>query len=161
MVAYAYRAPAGFAGAITRAEPGMTVQPEIIDAANPPTNYGAPVKLVAGKAQPIASGDAASVVMGWAVRAFPVQSSTNALGDSTPPATGLLNVMRRGFMAVRVTIGTAVKGAPVYARVTAASGKAVGDIEATADGANNVAIPGATFEGAADANGICEISYNI
>lgn len=161
MVAYVTRAPAGFAGAITRTDPGMTITPELIDASSPPTAFGAPVKRVAGKVQPIASGDAASAVAGFVVRPFPVQSATNALGDAAQPTTGLLNVLRRGFINIRVTIGTAVKGAPVYVRVTAASGKAVGDLEATADGSNNVAIPGAMFEGAADAGGITEISYNI
>lgn len=161
MVAFAYRAPAGFPGAITRPEPGMTIQPEQIDAATPPTAYGAPCKLVAGKVQPLASGDAASVVMGFTVRAYPVQSNTNALGVSAPPAAGLINVMRRGFMAALLTQGTAAKGAPVYVRITADTGKSVGDIEAGADSGKCVAIPGAVFEGAADANGVTEISYNI
>lgn len=161
MVAFISRMPVGVPGAVTRAEQGMTIQPELIDSTTPPTAYGQFVKLVAGKVQPVASGDAATVIMGLAVRAYPVQSATNALGVAAPPASGIINVLRRGYMAVTLAQGTAAKGAPVYVRATADTGKAVGDIETAADSGKCVAVPGAFFEGAADANGITEISFNI
>lgn len=161
MVAYTTRVPAGVVGSVSRAEPGQTIQTEIIDSTTPPTAYGQFVKLVSGKVQPIASGDASTVVFGLAVRTFPTSSSTNALGAAAPPTSGLIDVLRRGYMAVALAQGTAVKGAPVYARVTAATGKAVGDIETAADSDKCVVVAGAFFEGAADANGITEISFNI
>jgi len=160
MVAYTTRMPSGFPGRITRSD-SLTVEPNIIDASTPPTAFGSFVKLVSGKLQPIASGDAASVVYGVLVSAFPTQSNTTALGASTPPASGVIDVLRRGYVSVALARGTAVKGAAVFVRVTADTGKAVGDIETAADSAKCVAVPGAFFAGAADANGNVEISFAI
>jgi hypothetical protein len=129
MTAYVTRAPAGFPGAVTRAD-SLTIQPEMIDSATPPTAYGAPVKLVSGKVQPLGASGA---IYGLAVRAYPVQSTTNAFGAAAPPTSGLLDVMRRGYMAVALKQGTAAKGAQVYVRTVADTGKAVGDIEAGLD----------------------------
>lgn len=160
MVAYTTRVPAGFPGAITRSD-SKTVKQEYIDSAAPPTAYGSAVKLVSGKLRPIASGDAAAVIHGILVRQYPVQSSANAFGNATPPTSGIADVLLRGYIAVQVTQGTAAPKGPVYVRVTAASGKLVGDIEAVSDSTNSVALPNAYFTGAADANGVAEIAFNI
>ena len=58
--------------------------------------------------------------------------------------------------------GTPAIGGAVYVRVaTPAAGKPIGGIEAAADGANTIAVTGATFMNAGDANGNVEIAYNI
>lgn len=158
MVAYATRVPSGFPGSISRQD-SLTVVAEQIDSGTPPTAYGKPVKIVAGKVQPIASADSATVVAGFSARSFPLQSTTNALGSSAPPTSGLLDVMRRGFMAVTLNSGTAARHGQVYVCINVAGG-AIGDIQA-ATSANNVAIAGCFFEGPADAGGVVEISYNI
>ena len=161
MVAYTTRVPAGFAGQITR-DDSKTIVPEIIDASTPPTAFGSFVKLVSGKLQPIASGDAATVVHGVLVKSYPQQSSTNTLGAaSTPPASGVIDVLRRGYIAVPLAQGTAAKKGQVYVRVTADTGKAVGDIETAADSAKCVAVSGCFFTGAADSNGVVEVEFNI
>lgn len=49
----------------------------------------------------------------------------------------------------------------VYARVTADTGKNVGDIEAADDTGKTVAVSGCTFMGPPDADGNTEIAYNI
>lgn len=160
MVAYTSRVPAGFAGTISRSD-SLTVEQQIIDSGTPPTAYGRFVKLVSGKVQPIASGDAATVVYGLAVRPYPAQSTTNALGVSTPPTSGIIDVLKRGYMSVPLDNGTASKGAAVYVRVTVNGGLAVGNIETASDSAKCVVVAGAYFTGPADANGIVEVAYNI
>lgn len=160
MVSYVTRIPAGFPGMVSR-DDSLTIEPNLIDATTPPTTYGGVVKLVSGKLQPIASSDAATVIYGFLAKAFPTQSTTNALGAAVPPTSGLIDVLRRGYMTVTLARGTAVKGAAAYVRITADTGKLVGDIETAADSSKCVAIPNAVFTGAADAGGIVEISYNI
>lgn len=160
MVAYTSRVPAGFAGTVSRSD-SLTVEQQIIDSGTPPTAYGRFVKIVAGKVQPIASGDAATVVYGLAVRPYPAQSTTNALGASTPPTSGIMNVLKRGYMSVPLDNGTAAKNGTVYVRVTVNGGLAVGNIETAADSGKCVAVTGAYFTGPADSNGIVEVAFNI
>lgn len=163
MVAYTTRVPAGFAGSVSRSD-SLTVQQEIIDSGTPPTAYGKPIKLVSGKAQPVASGDAGTVTYGWSVRPYPAQSSTNTLGASTPPTSGILDVLRRGYMTVNLTLGTAAKGGQVYVVTTAGGTVVVGDIVTAASpagGGTGVAVTGCFFMGPADANGVVEVAHNI
>ena len=159
--AFLYRMPAGIPGDITRHE-SATVEPIQIDSANPPTAYGVPCVIddATRKLRKVKTGDIAADIYGFLVRPYPTGGSQDGLGKSTPPTAGMVDALRRGYLAVINKSGSAAKGGPVYVRVVAASGKAVGDIEAGADGTNNVAIP-ATFVGAADADGITEIAYNI
>lgn len=159
MTSILLRMAVGIAGAITRSD-SLTVQPEIPDASTPPTVYGGVVKLVSGKLKPIAASDAATVITGILVRPYPVQSATNAYGAATPPASNTVDVLKRGYVAVKLAQGTSAKDGVAYVRITAATGKAVGDIETGADSGNCIALP-AKFMGPADASGITEIAYNI
>ncbi len=158
MVAFLYRAPAGVPGTVTRLN-DSNIEAQIIDSTTPPTIYGNPVKIVSGKLQPVASGDAATVVYGFLVRSYPTNSSADPLGTSTPPTSGVISVMRRGYMTVKLAQGTGALDGAVYVRVTADTGKPVGQIEDAADSGKCVAIVGAAFMGPADANGNVEISY--
>lgn len=164
MVAYVTRVPAGFVGQVTRFD-SITVQPEVVDSTTPPTAFGAFIKLVSGKIQPIASGDAATVVYGLLVNPYPHQSSTNGLGvAATPPTSGILSIMKRGYIAVKLVVGTAAKNGAVYVVTTAGGSVVVGDIVTSASpagGGTAVAVSGAVFMGPADANGVVEIAYNI
>ncbi len=159
MVAFKYRMPAGIPGSVTRTE-HATIEPGIVDAAGTPAAFGSFVKVVAGKVRAIAADDTAAVVYGLLVRSFPTQASQDGLGASTPPA-GSGSVMRRGYMTVLLTQGSAARNSPVHLRVVAAAGKAIGDIEAVADGTNSFVVPGAVFMGPADAGGNVEIAFNI
>lgn len=163
MTAYLYRLPSGFAGMITRVDTTDT-EPQIIDSAAPPTAFGIPVKMVAGKIQPLAANDAASVIYGFLVRPFPFQGQNiaNTVGTTVPPTSGTGDIMRRGYMSVKVNAGTPTFLGVVYARVANPSGaKVIGGIEAVADGTNTVIVANAQFMSAPDANGNVEIAYNI
>lgn len=167
MVAFKYRMPAGIPGATNRVEQ-LTAEAQVMDTAFPVTLFGVPVKLVAGLVRPVASGDAASVVYGFLIRPYPTQAvgigaSYDPLAVGVPNPQDIANVMRRGYMTVRLNnVTAAVKGGAVYVRVAAGTTQTpIGGIEAGADGSNCVAIPLAFFNGPADADGNVEIQYNI
>lgn len=165
MVAYLFRMPAGIAGEISRFD-GATVEPQTITAGpatDSPTEYGLAVQIDAttGNIRPVKAADTA--VYGLLVRPYPTNSGQEALGVGTPNQTAgaECNVMRRGYMTVKLRTGTAVKGAPAYVWKAAASGGNIpGGFTATDPTTSGIALP-ATFVGAADANGNVEIAYNI
>ena len=162
------RMPAGIPGAVTRVE-HSTIEPQVMDADYPVTVYGVPVKFVSGKVRPIASGDTvASVIQGLLVRPYPTQGATNeALGAATPSVIQAADILKRGYMMVKVnaSLPSAVpaKGGVVYCRKTdhGAAEYLVGGIESDADSAKCEAVPGCYFTGAMDSNGNVEIAYNI
>lgn len=163
--AYTYRMPAGFAGDAQRIDVA-TIETQLIDSAAPPTAFGLPVKMVNGKIQPINNAaDTAAMVYGVNLRAYPIQGNgTDPLGVSTPPTSGVTDVLRRGyFMAALGGTAVAVKNGTVYVRVANASaGKPIGGWEAAADGANTIAMPSSWyFTGPADSYGLTEIAVNI
>ena len=156
---YTYNVPSGVVGAVSR-QTSSIVETGRLNVANTPTAFGVPVKCVNNEFLKIASGDAASVFYGLLVRTAPSMSQTLAAGftDNTPNTNLDQGIMVKGYASVACTIGTPVRGQPVYMRVVAATGKAVGDIEATADGANNVAIPNARWAtGGKDSSNTAEI----
>jgi len=158
-----YRMPAGIPGAVTRSR-DSTIEPGLYDSISPFSAFGLPGKIVSGKWQPVGAGDAASAVLGFNVRAYPAGSSTDPLGTSTPPQTGGIgNFLRRGFLNVQLNGATAAaKGGQVYIRVAAAAtGKPIGGLEAASDSTNTIAPSGVRFTGPADANGMCEIEFNL
>ena len=160
MVAYTFRMPSGIPGDVSR-KSHSTIEPVNLGV-NAFAGYGLFAKIVNGKLEPIGAGDATTDVYGLLVRAYPVQSSTNALGVAVPPTSGVIDVLRRGYMTIKCNAGTSALNGQVYVRVAAAAaGKPIGGIEAAADGANTIAITGARFMHAADAQGNVEIAYNI
>lgn len=163
MVSFLYRMPAGVPGDVTRPSTSTT-EPQQIDAAAPPTKYGVFVKLVSGKIRALASGDAASVIYGLLQRPFPTNSANEAIGTATPPTSDLCDVVVRGYMTVKLALGTAAKGGGVFVVTTAGGSVAVGDIVTSASpagGGTAVAVANCIFMGAADADGNVEIRYNI
>jgi len=163
-VAFQFRMPAGIPGAVTRASLA-TIEPQQLDTTNYPTSYGVPV-VIDGTSHNVRyakTGDVVANIYGMYVRTFPSGgNATDGLGVSTPPVAGICNVMKRGYMNVKVNVGTAVKNGAVYVRITANGGNTIiGGIEATADSTNTLALANAYFTGPADANGMCEIGFNI
>lgn len=159
---YLYRMPAGIPGDINRAQ-NCVVRPEVI---TPSGTTGAPaayglaciIDATSGQLRVVAAGD--TRIDGFLARPFPTNSSTSGLGTSTPPASGLCDLMVRGFMAVLLG-GTqaAVNGGLVYIWTAVASGAHVpGQVEAADPGGSGFVLTGARFSGAADANGNTEIS---
>lgn len=163
MVAFTFRMPAGIPGAVSRIE-SANITPEVLSASAPFSAYGMFGKFTAGAFVPLESGDAASVITGLLVRPYPTNSGQDGLGTSTPPQTAVVgNRLVSGFMTVLLQGATAaVKGGQVYVRTTVGgSGRAVGAIEAAADGGNCVAVTRCTFVGPADASGNVEIQFNV
>lgn len=173
--AFVYRMPNGIPGNVNRME-AATIEAGLQENGYPFTAFGVMAKLVAGIYRPLASGDTpASVIQGFLVRPYPVQAAQGSsaasqlLGAGTPPTDGPVNILKRGYMTVKVTAngGTALaaiaKGDAVYICNTTSGARVVGDIEAgsSSSGGTNAALSNAFFMGPADTDGNCEIAYNI
>jgi hypothetical protein len=167
---FLYRMPAGIPGDVQRRE-HATIETGIYDTDYPCLAFGILTKIVSGEVRPIASGDTISSLTlgGWLCRPYPIQASSidyDALAEAAPNTTLHADLLKRGYMAVKVTAGGATaladiaKGDAVYVRTTAGTGKAVGDVEAGSAEGNEV-VSGAYFMGGVDADGYGEIAYNI
>ncbi|PTR06436.1 MULTISPECIES: hypothetical protein [unclassified Novosphingobium] len=164
MTAITTRMNVAIPGAVSRSFPGQVISQEVIDSANPPTAYGQPVKLVNGKVRTLASGDAAGVIYGITVRPYPTQDATGAAsgyGAGTPPTSGIIDVMKVGFIGATLANGTAAKGAQAYVRTTVNGSLAIGGIEDNTTSSGLVAPSLYAFTGPADAAGNVEISVGI
>lgn len=174
--AYTYRMPAGIPGDVNRAFQA-TVEPNIISAASPPTQYGLAVALdPANGIRGIGAGDTAALVYGVLVRPYPLSPSVaaNYMGQQplanpatgVPPVSGPCDVMKKGYMTVRLYGATAaLRGGVVYLRIAnAGAGQIVGGFEAAADAGNTIVVGNQNttyFRGPADAAGNVEIAYNL
>jgi hypothetical protein len=159
MSAYLYSIPGAIAGNISRSDP--TVEPQIIDATNPPTAFGQPVVIdgTSLNARRFMTGDLAPAVYGILVRGFPMQMGTyvssHDFGPGIPQAGEVGDVLKRGYIGVAVKGSTAaVKNGLVYVSTVD------GSVQAGA-GANQVVVGGAYFTGAADSYGNAEIAFNL
>ena len=155
-----FRAGSGFVGDVTRKGQSM-VESAKLGASGAPTAFGVPVKFdSAGQLVAIEASDAATVFKGILARVVPEMSGSLASGfsDETPNADFMQALLVEGYMNVLCPQGTPVRGGQVFMRITAVSGKAVGDFETTASGGECVAITGLTFaSNGKDANNICEV----
>ena len=162
--AFITRMPAGIAGDVTRRE-HADIEPQVMDTDYPVLRYGEPVKMVDGEIRPITTGDDINDIYGFGCRAYPVQNSSNeALGAATPPTNLHFDVLRRGYMTVKVQDGTPVKNASVFVRTVAAddpTAQPIGGLECASDGGDCFEITNAKFMGEADSDGNVEISYNL
>ena len=151
--------PHGFAGS-------YAYQPDMIVKTRPAGGtalipFGTPLKYVAstntGAVVAMGAGDAASAFVGFASRE--VKSAADYLnqGIGAYAPEEPVSVFMRGAINVKVQKGAPAMGGKVYVRVAenaAAPTALVGGIEAEADSASTVELPGCVFEGPADANGI-------
>jgi hypothetical protein len=169
VVAFQYALPSGIPGAPNRIGAGNTTEAAIIMRTQPPTFYGQVVVIEPSNGQvrpPNASDPATPAFYGLYVRPYPTHATQDALGVDTPPTQGEANIMKRGYMLVRLFgAGQAAKGAPVHVGTQAAvAPNVIGGITASPIGAGIVALgnPGTTyFMGPADATGMVEIAFNI
>jgi hypothetical protein len=167
MVSFVYRMPAGVPGEVTRGFALAVIEPQVITPSGTtgaPTAYGVPLIVDAtsgnvGNLRTLASGD--TQVYGVLVRPFPTGASQDALGTSTPPASGLCDVLKDGYISVLLSGSTAAaKGGQVYVWTGAAgSGHIVGGWEAANPSSNGFAVTSAYFTGPADSNEITEIRF--
>lgn len=139
--AYLYNAPAGVPGTVTRLQ-DSTVDSVLLAAV---IAFGMPFKFDSnGKAAAIEAGDTAAAFKGIIARSVPSISgaSGESFADGSPTLDQPCGGLRKGFITVKCPVGTPVKGGTVYMRVVAASGKEIGDLEATSDTTNSVALSG-------------------
>jgi hypothetical protein len=173
MVAYPFRMPSGIPGETHRIE-HATIETQLLAATTFPVAYGLPVWMTTGGkvSMWIASGTGLmgapatpATPYGWIVRPFPTGASNDGLNTSTPPTSGMVDILTRGYLNVKIleTGTNVVRGGLVYVRNTTTSGaKILGGVQSTADSAAATAVSGMTyFMGAQDANGITEIAVNI
>lgn len=158
MVAFLFDLPVGNPGTVLMQSAGANLNSGIFNADLMPTAFGLPVKMVNGFVSAIEEDDTASVFWGL-LAAADVQPPApdvidNSFGYPAPDPLQNATVMLAGYMIVKCTIGTPVKGGAVYMRVSPALGKNVGDLEADADGSDNVLIPQLTWNvNGKDSNG--------
>lgn len=177
-VAFGFRMPGGIAGDINRMHPA-SVEPCLIDSAAPPTMYGEAVLATAdalNAVRPFAAGDAAvDTIWGVTVRPYPASQggtvvapgAASAFGSGTPPATGVIDVLRSGYMTVKIPAAEAAlafKGGAVFVRCAAAAADdPIGGFKAQDDAGNATAldVKRYQFNGPADANGNVELCVNV
>lgn len=171
--AFAFRMGAGFEGDVTRTHP-VDIEPVLVAVATPPTFYGEAVLTAAANAgvRPFAAADTAiDTPYGVVVRSYPGQQTTGGMtatfGTATPPASGVIDVLRRGYIAVKIPAAQAAtpsKGSAVFVRCqNAGAGQRVGGFEAAADGGNTAALDTKRFQfnGPADADGNVELMFKV
>jgi hypothetical protein len=164
-MAFLYGMPAGVAGSISR--PLDSETESILLGATPPSAYGTVLVMESGntgKYVAITGSNTAADIKGFLVRSVPSISGAinNTFNSNTPNPTYAQSRLTRGYIKVACTQGTPVNGGVVYVRIVAAAGKNIGDIEATADDTNNIAIPGAEWAAnGKDANNVAEVRYTI
>ena len=73
------------------------------------------------------------------------------------PPDGAVSVFQRGSISAICKTGTPIVGGAVYVRVVAGTGAEIGDLEAVADGTNNIQLTSAQWGGDKDANGVSEL----
>lgn len=168
MVAYTTRMPAGIAGNTNRQQ-ASTVERQVMSATAPATTYGVFMAMDAptGTVRLPTAGDTAATIYGLLVRPYPTQSSTDGLNVSTPMTNaqgGEANILKRGYMTVRLMSGTAVKGGAVGVGLPGDADTPIGGISALPVGATIAPLgsPMTTyFTGPADATGMTEIAFNL
>jgi len=175
--AYTFRMPAGIPGECTRlAVYGTTITPEVVNntaaaAGGAAWGYGQVVIVDANGVRPVVPGDTVYSTLTWGVliRPFPTgdigvafPAGITDFGAGVPPLSGIVNVMRRGFVSAKLNGATAAaKGGGVFAFVNATSAPhQQGGLEA-ASGTGLVALTNAYFQGPADAQGNTEVAFGL
>jgi hypothetical protein len=160
-VAFTFRMGAGFAGTVNRLHPA-DIMPSLMDPTNPIRRYGDPCIAVStgGYRGILASDQAAGTkINGVLVRSYPTQQANlnQALGDGTPPVTGIIDVLVEGNIMTKV-VGAPTKRSQAFVWAAADSGAhKLGGFEAAATGGSTMALVNAYFNGPADANGVAEV----
>jgi len=166
--AITFRMAAGFPGAVNRSHPA-SIEPVLIDSSSPPLYYGEAV-LLDGTSQgvrPFGTGDSAvTTIYGVTVRPFPLQQNTTtpSLYTATPPTSGLMDVLRSGYIMIQFNnSGSApVKGGQPYVWYGATSSPHTQGLWETASGASTATVgtqERQTYQGGWDANNTGELAW--
>jgi len=174
MTALMYRMNAGIPGEVSRFQTyGCTISPERQHNTTPLTQYGQVAIMAAANAgvRPATAGDVTDdMEWGFLVRPFPgadigvgFPAGVVDFGAGTPFTKGIVDIMRRGFMTIKLGGATAAaKGGVGYLWTAASAAPHVqGQLEAAAVTTNGFVMNRVRFMGPADASGNTEISYNL
>lgn len=165
--AYLLRAPAGIPGMLSRPN-DSTVEAVVVTAFG---DTGAPgafglagsIDATTGLFRLVADPD--TTVYGFLEKPFPAigGGAAQGLGQAVPPASGIVDVMVRGYMTVLLGGSTAAaKGGPVWVWSSASSGANVkGQVVAADPSGDGFIVARSYFMGPADAAGNVEIGFNI
>ena len=171
MTAYIYRQPSAFKGRPTRLAAPLNIDQAILGASYQWTENGVGQPVVFdtnGQLAPVSSTTTAADIVGVIAALF---GGFAGLGTNNayPPVTTPVQLMSRcmpfmrwGYIGVAVQNTTPpVRGGQVYVRIALPSsnpqGLVIGGFEAAADSTNTISVPGWTFQGSTDSNGITEI----
>ena len=145
-----YRAPAGFAGAITR--PAETVVESAMMNPDPdkvPERFGDPVKMVDGKLERMETGDTGDKVYGVLARTTPsiAGDREQTFASGTPNPAVLQGVVVKGYVNVACRSGgQPVRGTPAFIRINVGGGIYPGAWSANAGGSPSFSkVPGAIW----------------
>lgn len=150
---FTYNMPSGIPGNISRAAGQASIEAQVIDTTDYPTEYGVAVTIDATThaLRKIKAGDTIASVAGIYVRPYPIQTSVNdAMGTSTPATSGIGNLLKRGYISAKLRGATAAaKQGTVYVRLAGADADhPLGGFEAASDvGAVGAAAGGNTGNG--------------
>jgi hypothetical protein len=169
---FTYRMGAGFVGDVNRTHPA-NIEQCLIDSVNPPTFFGqgivADAAVPNGVRVPAAGDSGLTHLYGVTVRPFPFQQQTTStafagttFGGEAPPATGIIDVIRHGYVMVTLQGATAAtKGGTVHMCIVAGTGYVVGGFSMdTVSGTFVTLDADTTFNGPADSNNIVELVVN-
>ena len=136
----------GFEGMLTRGFFDATTEIKANDGTAPVQGFGLAVKINAGATGVTPCNDDADAVYGISVRVYG-QADNAGIQEQT-----FVTVLRRGYIAVKPAAGTPALGGAVYLN---ASGVL------SADSTGGVLVANAHWMGAADADGLAELAFNI
>ncbi len=151
--AYLFTAPNGVVGDISRTDE-TNVEPAMLIAVSSTfaQAFGIPMVYATGGISQFSTGKVAADFAGILVREVPSISGNANQGfdDTVPNPETVSGLAVRGYVNVKCTQGTPARGGVVYVRVVAATGKYIGDLEATSDTSLSVALTTAQATWAVD-----------
>jgi hypothetical protein len=110
--------------------------------------FGAPVALVSGAVKNVSADN--TDVIGIAVRTIKTEETYGG-ADPVYKAKEMVDVIKRGSVAILVSDGSPAAGGKVYIV------KATGAFRTSADSTNTIEMANWKFKGGKDANGVAEI----
>ena len=170
---FTYRMGAGFPGDVNRTHP-VSIEPCTVSASNPPDAYGQGVVLdsTTGTVKKITNESGTQALYGITVRPYPAQQTTTSSfcgavdGNIAPPTTGVVDVLRTGYITVALNTGASgatYRGQAVYVCNSATTGHVVGVFENNTSTSAAILVSNAIFNSASDASvdHITEIAFNV
>lgn len=151
--AYIYQAPNGIPGDITRVDE-TNVEPAMLIALASVfvQSFGVAMRYVTGGIQQWTTGLTKADFAGVLVREVPSISGNALAGftDNIPNPDQVAGLAVRGYITVKCTAGTPVRGGIVYVRIVSATDRPIGAFEADSDSTNSVALDAVQAEWATD-----------